>query len=81
MVGIAARVETTVGCWAAGGVVNLAGGLTVGLAVLHTLGCEVISQGGLGLDVVVVVAAVNIWQIKLFSSIELAGKLCNLIAR
>ena len=68
MVVTGAIVETAVGfCSATGGVVNLAGGLTVGLAVLHTLGCEVINQGGLGLDVVVVVAAVNICQFNYFT--------------
>lgn len=47
------------GCWTAG-VVILEGGLTVGLAVLQTLGCEVMNHGGLGRDVVVVVVAENI---------------------
>lgn len=47
------------GSWA-GGLVALDGGLTLALAVLHTLGCDVISHGGLGLDVVVVVAAANL---------------------
>lgn len=46
------------GCCAAGNrTVIFEGGLTVGLAVLHTLGCEVMNHGGLGRDVVVVVAA------------------------
>lgn len=47
------------GCWAEG-VVILEGGLTVGLAVLQTLGWEVMNHGGLGRDVVVVVAAASV---------------------
>lgn len=40
------------------------GRTVTGLAVLHTLGCEVISHGGLGLVVVVVIAAVIDIKIK-----------------
>ena len=47
------------GC-CAGGVEILEGGLTVGLAVLQTLGWEVMNHGGLGRDVVVVVAAASV---------------------
>jgi hypothetical protein len=56
-------VDGAGGCWGgccAAGVVSLEGGRTVGLAVLQTLGCEVMNHGGLGRDVVVVVAAVNV---------------------
>lgn len=58
VIGIAG-VDTAAGCWGGccAGVVILEGGLTVGLAVLQTLGCEVMNHGGLGRDVVVVVAA------------------------
>lgn len=55
-------VDGADGCWGccAGGIVILEGGLTVGLAVLQTLGCEVMNHDGLGRDVVVVVAATNV---------------------
>lgn len=58
VIGIAG-VDGAGGCWCGccAGVVILEGGLTVGLAVLQTLGCEVMNHGGLGRDVVVVVAA------------------------
>lgn len=49
-----------VACTTGGGGGGGGPGRTVtGLAVLHTLGCEVISHGGLGLVVVVVIAAEN----------------------
>lgn len=56
-------VDGAGGCWGGcctAGVVILEGGLTVGLTVLQTLGCEVMNHAGLGRDVVVVVAAANV---------------------
>lgn len=64
------------GCCAAGTVI-LEGGLTVGLAVLQTLGCEVMNHGGLGRDVVVVVAAANVFRRDRFNEDGKIGERCE----